>query len=149
MKRIDKLRAAEHAVRAAIEEPQVLNTDEARRCARYSCGESAALEQHRPMKTLNEMRAYSSAPPRRAPRRKKSEAADQKSAQFEKRKIEVTRKARVLLKRFEELNAAGIHDDELRRMRDEMVQGLWALRTRGPEVKGLTTKVLTMDSTSA
>lgn len=29
MKRIDKLRAAEHAVRAAIEDPQVLNTDEA------------------------------------------------------------------------------------------------------------------------
>ena len=94
------------------------------------------------MKKLEKLRAYIQQPERRAPRKKRSEAAEQKSAQLAKRKIEVTRKARVLLGRFEELTAAGIYDDELRQIRDRLVESLFSLRNAKRDVKGMPTRIL-------
>lgn len=94
------------------------------------------------MKRVDKLRAYIQQPERPPRKRKLSAAAEQRSAQLAKRKVEVTRKARALLERVKEIDAAGDCDQELRRMRDELVEGLWSIRHTRREVKGLPTQVL-------
>jgi hypothetical protein len=74
--------------------------------------------------------------------KKRSEAAQQRSAGLAKRKIEVTRKARAMLKRVEEITAAGQCDPELRRLRDKIVGEMWALRHTKRRVKGVSIGML-------
>jgi hypothetical protein len=73
---------------------------------------------------------------------RRSEHSKQRTAQLAKRKIEATSKARAMIKRVEEILAAGEGDHELRLMRDTLVGELWALRHTRREVKGKHVEVL-------
>jgi hypothetical protein len=95
------------------------------------------------MRKLEKLRAYIQQPERCAPRKKKGEAAAaQESARLAAKKIRLLSEARAMLKRIQEIGAAGHCTGELRLMRDELVEGLWSIRHTRREVKGLRTQVL-------
>jgi hypothetical protein len=94
------------------------------------------------MKRIEKLRAYFQQPERPPRKKKLSAATEQRSAPLAKRKIEVLSKARAMLKQVEKIAADGECDQELRRMRDALVEELWAMRNTRREVKGQPVKVL-------
>jgi hypothetical protein len=94
------------------------------------------------MRKLEKLRAYIQQPERRAPRKKKSEAAQQDAAKLMKRKIQAVRKAQEMLRRVEELTTAGRCPSDLRLLRDELVEALFSLRNAKRDVKGMTARIL-------
>lgn len=125
MTRVENLKAAEHALRDAATEHTQLTREE-----------MLLLQEIRLAFDRFILRAV------RMNKRARDEAAEQKSAQLAKRKIEDTQKARAMLKRVEEIMAVSERDQELRRMRDSLVGELWGLRHVKREVKGRPIRLL-------
>ena len=72
----------------------------------------------------------------RTKKRARDEASAQKSARLAKRVIEGTQRARAMLTQVEKITTDGKGDQELRRMRDSLVEALWGLRHTKREING-------------
>jgi hypothetical protein len=83
---------------------------------------------------LDQLRQKFSTKPARKPRRSRSEATAQKTAQKAARRVETMRKARAMIAHINSLPAM---DDDLRRLKDRLIEELFGLTHSRRAFKGL------------